>query len=148
MSLPSDPKHTLPQSCSEQLLQTRSVQLEGSPDSTSTETVKTKTTNVLSINEMDTVASHDTFHYEDRVCDSSSLPRRTFEKLGLKLENTTLSEKEKHQFKNIVEQFNDVFAHDNSELTGCILGSLKLRPKNVEIKPFRARFILRAQSTD
>ena len=79
------------------------------------------------------------FAVEDHTCDKNSSPLRTFEDLGLKLENTTLSEEEKDQFKDIVQQYNDVFALDNSELTGCVLGSLKLRPKNVETKPFRAR---------
>ena len=139
-SLPSNLKQASPEACSEELHHTRSVQLEGSPDSTFVKTgaVKTETANVSCTKDMDKVTTQDTLH-EDRMCDLSSQPQRTFEDLGLKLENTALSEEQKHQFKAIVEKFSDVFALKNSELTGCVLGSLKLRPKNVEIKPFRAR---------
>ena len=69
----------------------------------------------------------------------SQRPSRSFESLGLSLDNFTLSEQEKGQFKGLVEEFNDVFALNNSELSGCVLGSLKLRPIPGEIKPFRAR---------
>ena len=141
-NLPSNLKQASCQACSEQLDQkTRSVQLEGSPDSNSRETsaVKTETCNVSCIMEMDMGATQNASPYEDHTCDKNSSPLRTFEDLGLKLENTNLSEEEKDQFKDIVQQYNDVFALDNSELTGCVLGSLKLRPKNVETKPFRAR---------
>ena len=64
---------------------------------------------------------------------------RSFEDLGLTLENTDLSQSEKDQFKNIVGAYNQVFALSDSELTGCVLGSLKLRPKEKETKPFRAK---------
>ena len=46
--------------------------------------------------------------------------------------------KVKSRFRELVKEFDDVFALDNSELSGCVLGSLKLRPKEGEVKPFRA----------
>ena len=75
----------------------------------------------------------------DGSVDLPSPPIRTFEQLGLKMEGCELPENDQKRFKNLVTNYNDVFALDNSEVTGCTLGSLHLRTKEPNVKPFRAR---------
>ena len=141
-NLPSNLKQAPCQACSRQLdNKFCSVQLEGSPDSSPAKTfvAETERSSVPCKEEVDAKATQDAQMYEGRISEPNFSPKRTFEELGLKLENTSLSEMEKRQFKDVVQQYNDVFALDNSELTGCVLGSLKLRPKSVDNKPFRAK---------
>ena len=67
------------------------------------------------------------------------MKKRTCEELGLKLENCTLTENEMKKFRQLIYDYSDVFCVDNSELTGCTLGQLTLRPKEKDPKPFRAK---------
>ncbi len=70
----------------------------------------------------------DVFNVDD-VGPPKTIPQRSFEDLGLSFEGATIAESEKECLKELVKEFNDIFALQNSELTGCVLGTLKLRPR-------------------
>ncbi len=64
--------------------------------------------------------------------------KRTCDDLGIKIENTNLSEDKILRLKQLIENYNDVFNLKNSELSGCNLGTLKLKPIDENVKPFRS----------
>jgi len=67
-------------------------------------------------------------HPEDVVEDPTTinLISHTYEELEIKLTNDALSETEKRDFKNLINQYGDVFALSNEELEGTTLGEYSI----------------------
>ena len=64
---------------------------------------------------------------------------RTCEDLGIKIEHPELSSYETKPFADLITKYSDVFAMQDSELTGCNVLKVKLRLKDPNCKPSRGR---------